>query len=547
MIEQAPHYVVGHKNPDADSIVSAHVLAWLHQQLNPDANVCALRLGPINTQTAWLFDQAGTEVPQFRSSCHYRASEISRPLPTVEPDCPLREALETMQRAGTGFVAVVDEDKRPLGVISDRSQRTNYLLQCNVEDFIGTLLDFGHLIGGLPLQPIGATKIPDIHRLEVPMHRSNLEGKWDAKSAIVIGDRELFLETINHNPPGAVILTGVTPERAGTMAAKLDCPCYRYDGSAISMLTRLPGCFPASAAMVDDFAVVDTETKEDRLSLSLSQSAWGLLVVDADGRVDGAISAIDLLGLKRPRVSLVDHSERGQSIDGLQDAEVIEIIDHHRLGDIETIQPLHMDVRPLGSTASILYERIREADIELTKPIAKLLLGALISDTLLFRSPTCTESDKVRAEQLAKTACLDLQSFGIEALRQNDELLTAPPNELVNRDCKHFSFEGVTFLAAQIETVDLSMLGKERSDEIEKAFTTEVCSTSVAFGALMITDVLSARSQIILVCEDPETREFLLPQTVCQSEGKWIEDNFVSRKKQLVPLLMNRMKEMPPR
>ncbi|MEM1221791.1 MAG: DHHA2 domain-containing protein [Verrucomicrobiota bacterium] len=539
MPEAAPHYIVGHKNPDSDSIVCAHVLAWLHRQIDPDSNATAIRLGEVNRQSAWLFEQAGCELPALRKSCQYTAAEIAQSAPVVDSNCSLREALERMQRASTDFIAVVDHQNRPLGIVSDRTQRTNYLLQCNIEDFIGTLLDFEHIVSGLPLEPLGHSGMVDIQRLEVPIHKSTVLGNWDNQTAIIIGDRELFLDTVKSNPPGAVIITGVETSRAKELAQRVNCPAYCFSGSVISMLTRLPGCFPASAAMVEDYIAIDESMKEDELGRSLKNSDWGLMVLDDEGRVSGAISAIDILNLKRPRISLVDHSERGQSIDGLQDAEVVEIIDHHRLGDIETIQPLHIDVRPLGSTASILYERILETEVELPPYIAKLLLGALIADTLLLTSPTCAESDKTRARKLAETAQVNLQAYGIEVLKQNDELASAPAEALVRRDCKRFNFEGVSFLAAQIETVDMSALSDQREQEIEDAFSSVIHADDVDFGVIMITDVLASRSRIILVSDDEKWPQVHLPAQSRGQKTPWIEEAFVSRKKQLIPLLLN--------
>lgn len=542
MAKDPPHYIVGHKNPDTDSVVSAHVLAWLHRQTDPESQATAIRLGEVNRQSAWLFEQAGCALPPLRKSCLYQAGEISRVLPFVQGDCPLREALETMQRAGTEFVAVVDAGQRPLGIISDRTQRTNYLLQCNVEDLMGTLLDFKHLVRGLPLQRLSHDNAENIQRLDVPLHKSTVSGDWDSETAIVIGDRELFLDLIRQNPPGAVIVTGVHLDRAQAIARKFDCPCYFYTGSVISMLTRLPGCFPASAAMIEDYNTVEEDADEESLVRQLHKAKWGLMVLDPNGYVIGAISARDLLNLPRPKVSLVDHSERGQSIGGLNEAEVVEIIDHHRLGDIETIQPLLIDVRPLGSTASILYDRILEAGLQPSIPIAALLLGALISDTLLLRSPTCTDSDRQRAAQLAAIAGVELEAFGIEVLRRNDELASASPEALVQRDCKHFSFESVSFLAAQIETVDLSVLSEERAVEIESAFASVLRKEAVAFGAIMVTDVLANRSRMMVVSDDEKWRRILLPEAVYQSCAPWIEHAFVSRKKQMIPLLLQKIK-----
>ncbi len=540
-----PHYIVGHKNPDADSIVGAEVLAWLQNELNDESQPIAtpLRLGAINRQTEWLFQEAGRTPPLIRETCLYYAEEIAKPVPMVRKDSLLREALETMQRSGSDFAVVVDDLKRPLGIVSDRSQRTNYLLQCNVEDFIGTLLDFEHIVAGLPLKAMTQHTLPTVSRLEVPLHKHSITGKWDSETAIVISDRDLLLGSIKSQPPAAVIMCEVTEERAQEMAAQLPCPCYYYTGSLISMLMRLPGCFPVSEALEESYTAVDSQMREDEIERALRKSNWGLIVLNAEGVVVGSISAMDLLQLKRPHISLVDHSERGQSIHGLSEAVIVEIIDHHRLGDIETIQPLSIDARPLGSTASILYERIKESDIEIPQSIALLLLGALVSDTLLLTSPTCTKSDEARAAALADLAKVDLHSFGVEVLSQNDELLTATAAELVSRDCKPFTYEGIHFLAAQVETADLGNLNSERAKELTEAFESKVNQSGAQFGALMITDVLASRSRIIIVEQTDLWKSIHIPDTFRSSQAKWIIEDFVSRKKQLIPLLLNNIRE----
>jgi manganese-dependent inorganic pyrophosphatase len=541
-MEIPPHYIVGHKNPDTDSVVSAEVLAWLYESTNYKATI-PIRLGALNPQSSWLFEQANRTPPTLRTSCRYHAIEIAKPVPMVTADSSLRQALETMQRANSDFVVVVNEMNQPLGIVSDRSQHTNYLLQCNIEDFIGTLLNFPHIISGLPLTPLWEGETPEVQHLEVPLHKHSILGSWDSKTAIVIGDRDLLLNSIITNPPAAVIITNVTSERAIEIAAKLPCPCYHYRGSLISMMGRLPGCFPVTEALIEEFTAIDTQMREDQIECELKKSQWGLVVLDINGTVVGSISARDIIMLKRPKLSLVDHSERGQAIDGLSSAEIFEIIDHHRLGDIETIQPLNIDVRPLGSTASILFDRINEAAIEIPPSIAILLLGALLADTLLLTSPTCVESDQQRAQKLAELAGVELQEFGIQVLRKNDQLLSASATELVNRDCKPFTFEDVFFLVAQIETVDIKSLSNERTEELKQAFIERVKQSRAAFGVLMITDVLASCSQVMIIEEGDQWAKIHLPDSIQANGEYWVLDKFVSRKKQLIPLLLNNIKE----
>jgi len=541
MIKNAPHYTVGHKNPDSDTVVSAYVLAWLHNKLNDEDLVTPLRLGKVNKQTEWIFKQAQAELPTLRESCLYYAHEVAKNVPKITIETPLREALEMMQKADTSFVAVVNSEDHPIGIVSDRTQRTNYLLQCNIEDFIGTLLDFAHIVKGLPLTPLKPEVRPQIEHIQVAI--DDLDNKdWENGTAVIIGKSQIAIDQLIKNPPDAVIVTEADRIFADDINEKLECPVYYYSGSLISMLIRLPGCFPASAALVKEFVSVDKNALENEFSQKIKESPWGLMVVDETGKVFGSISAMDIFNTPRPKISLVDHSEKGQSIDGLQEAEVQEIIDHHRLGDIETIQPLRMDVRPLGSTASILYDCIVDANLEIPTSIAKLLLGALIADTLLLTSPTCTRIDKKIAIQLAASAEVDLRDFGLEVLRQNDELTSASPEYLVRKDCKSFTYDQTSFLASQIETVDLCVLDEQRMSNLKNAFGNHVLQSGVNFGILMITDVIQSKSKIIIVSDSSKWEQILVPEDVLKASKPWIIEQFVSRKKQLIPLVLKTIK-----
>jgi manganese-dependent inorganic pyrophosphatase len=530
-----PHYVCGHRNPDTDAIVSAHALAWLHQQRYPNSNALAIRIGEANRQTEWLFRSCGIALPPLRSSCLSRADEILSRAPRVDPDTPLREALEGIQRTHAACAVVCDANDQPLGIISDRHPRTNYLLQCNVEDFFGTLLDFRHVVRGLPLKTLSTKAIPAADRLEVVLHKHTFAGNWEQHSVLVIGDRDLLLETLILRPPAAVIVVGVNHERALEIAAQLPCPSFLFSGSVVNLCARLPGCVPCSAAMEPDFCSVPANADLATLEKIARAHPLGVVVVDAQQRMLGTLSADNLLAAPRPRLSLVDHSERRQSIDGLDRAEIIEIVDHHRLGDIETYTPISIDVRPVGSTATIINARIQAARLPMPEQLARLLLGALVSDTLLLTSPTTTPTDRQTAKDLATTAKIDLNSFGLEVLRQNDELTSAPATQLVARDCKDFYHGNSAFLLAQIETVDLSVLTPQITEALRAELLHRVHAAQAAFGLVMVTDVINTRSQLILAADSPDWPSILFNGISADQTEKWLVEGMVSRKKQLLP------------
>lgn len=527
--------------------MSAHVLAWMHRQRDPASRALPARLGEANGQTAWLFESAGVPLPPLRTSCLAHASEIARPAPVVDPDTPLRTALEAIQREHAPCAVVCDDNGAPLGIISDRHPRTNYLLQCNVEDFFGTLLDFAHIVRGLPLSPLKDQPMPTAQHLEVVMHKHTFAGSWDADTALVIGDRDLLLEALVRKPPAAVIIAGVDPGRARAIAARLPCPAFLFSSSVVNLCARLAGCLPASAALETNFVSVPGTTDLTILEKKVRASPLGVLVVDAAGRLIGTLTADTLLHAPTPLVSLVDHSERRQSIAGLERADVLEIIDHHRLGDIETPTPIAIDVRPVGSTATILQARTEAAGLALPPEIAHLLLGALVSDTLLLTSPTTTPTDHAAAARLATLAGVDLRSFGLEVLRQNDELHSASADQLVALDCKEFAHAETTFLLAQVETINLDALDATRAEDLRHSLLLRVRRHHAAFGLVMITDVLRGCSDLLLASDEPIWQTLFQPTgdesaSAAPTPG-WRMDGMVSRKKQLLPHVFALLRE----
>lgn len=542
-----PHFVVGHCNPDTDAIVSAHLLAWMYRMLDPSSHALPVRLGEANRQTGWLFETAGIALPPLRTSCLAQASEIARATPVADPDTPLREALEAIQRSGAPCAVVCDDNKVPLGIVSDRHPRTNFLLQCNVEDFFGTLLDFRHIVRGLPLTPLKDQPMPTAHHLEVVMHKHTFGGSWSDHTALVIGDRDLLLEVLARTPPAAVIISGTSPEHAWEIAARIPCPAFHFSGSVVNLCARLAGCLPCSAALETSFPTVLATTDFPVLEKKVRASPLGVLVVDEEGRLVGTLSADTLLRAPTPLVSLVDHSERRQSISGLERAELIEIVDHHRLGDIETSSPIAIDIRPVGSTATILHARAEASGLDLPPDMARLLLGALISDTLLLSSPTTTPADEAAASRLAAAAGVDLDSFGREVLWQNDELLSATPEQLVTRDCKEFAHGDTAFLLAQIETVSLDSLDAARGEDLRQSLLQLVRRHKSTFGLLMVTDVLRGCSDLILASDEPSWQGVFQTQNLgLPSQDKnltWRIPGMVSRKKQLLPHVFAMLRE----
>jgi len=539
-IPPPPHYVTGHQSPDTDSLASAVAHAWYLRHSGTRPNAIPVRLGEVGPQAEWVFQQAGIEPPMLKRDCRYRVGDVIRKVDTLPPEAPMGQALEWIHRGLTDAVPIVREG-RLVGIVSDRSPKTSYLIQCNVEGMIGTLLVFSDLVRGLRLKPINSFPAADqASRLVFLNCEPGQEEEGFAENAVIVaGDQPEIIERAVNGGALGIIHVG-SPSFKDSLSG-YSVAAFHYAGSMGAFVSQLTSCFPCEEAMEDSFPVLGMHQVVSEVGSMFSKVPYSLPVTNDEGVFQGLLSARDIVGLKKVTLSLVDHFERSQTIKGIDEAVITDIIDHHRIGDIESIQPLRVDCRPVGSSATIIYSRCREARLSIPREIALILLGALVSDTLKLGSPTTTETDRVAARSLSKTAGVDFDTFANEVLRQNDHLLSEPAEQLVSRDCKAFSHGGTTFLAAQIETVDLSMLHKEREAELLSAFTRHMGRSGSDFGALMVTDVLRKRSRILLTTTTHFAVETLVPEGHSPGSTAWESDGWVSRKKQLIPYLLEKL------
>lgn len=523
-------FVTGHKNPDTDSLVSAHVFAWMLGLGKSPKSATPLRLGDINPQSQWLFDSTGERVPALREDCRSAVREACSSAPTIAPDAPLSAALRLLRKKRSSLVVVQDSTGAIQGIISERMPRVTYLLTANVEDMLGTLLQWEHLERSLPLKSLNGMAVT---RSVTGM--GFISGaKPGPNDILVTGPSPVDASALLALDPAAIIVVG--PGRCEALEVQTETPVFGYHGSPFAFCASLGGCIPCVNAMETDFVTIDGDEVLSDSRTAIAQAENSLLALDSSGRLLGLVGSKELATAARPRVALVDHFEKAQSIRGLDEAEIVAIIDHHRIGDIETSEPVDIDCRIWGSTASILYARCRESSIPVPPGKARLLLGALISDTLLLKSPTTREQDRRIAREMAEIAGVDLESFGLEVLRRNDRLLTASAQSLVKADCKAFTHGKHSFLASQIETVDLSALTEGRAQDLEASLHEHLNGKD--FAMLMITDVLRHVSRLSVVTHDPQWTTKL---AATPGHESWMAEGFVSRKKQLIPYILKRL------
>lgn len=259
-------------------------------------------------------------------------------------------------------------------------------------------------------------------------------------------------------------------------------------------------------------------------------------VIDNEGKVYGTIRTKNLINFTRKKVILVDHNEFSQSVNGLNDAQILQVIDHHKFANFQTNDPVKITAEAVGCSSTIVYSLFKEAGVVPPKEIAGIMLSAIISDTLLFRSPTCTEKDELTAKELGKLAEIDdIHKYGMEMLIAGTSFDNNTPPEILNLDKKEFNMGGTSMAVAQVNTVDVEGLLKMKSD-FEKAMNDEINSKGYDLFLFVITDIINSNSTLLAYGEKINLVELAFNKSLVNNE--MLLKGVVSRKKQILPFLM---------
>lgn len=438
-------YVIGHVNPDTDTVAAAVGYAWLLRERD-GADTVASRAGAVNPQTAWVLKKLGVDAPFLLNDASPRFEAVTRRLDTARPDAPLRDAWVIASRTW-GVAPVVGEDGTPIGLVTGTS--------------LFRLVN--HLIGPNPKsQDVRLTQI-----LEVPCRD----------------------------------------------ACNSDVPKFQANSRIRESLNRI-----------------------------LREEGDDFFVVDEKGLYVGICRQRDLLNPPRLKLILVDHNEPRQAIANLEEAELLEILDHHRLGNPSTHVPIKFSVDIVGSTSTLVSERVEEAGLSAPPQIAGLLLSGLLADTLILTSPTSTPRDKKAAERLGRWAFVrgsplageTVQSYGRQVLAASGGLSTRTSEEIVSTDMKLYEAGGFRFAIAQVEVTDLLQLSEHLS-ALKTALTDLRDKRALDFAMLMVTDVVNGSSRLLLTDEPPQLSDLPYPP---QQDGTRLAEGVVSRKKQLLPVVL---------
>ncbi len=532
--------IFGHQKPDTDSVTSAIVLSYLKNQLGEDTEPRVL--GNINKETKFVLDYFDFETPKYLNDVRLEIKDVD-----YVTDCFLHETdsiykgYNYMNETKIGTIPVVSKDGKYLGAVSMKDVAGN-LISGKLE-YINTSYD--NLLEALKAKEILRFDKEITGNIIVPSYRSTTFKeliKIDKDSVLIVGDRHSIIEYAVNNSASIIILTnGVEMKPEHLEIAKknhVDVISTDFDGITTANLVVLSNYIKDKIQKDEIIAVNENDNLYDVLEIANKKKYSNYPVVDNDGLCLGIFRA-NISDNKHPKkVILVDHNEKEQSVIGLDEAEIVEVVDHHKIGNIGTSAPINFRNMPLGCTETILYLMYKESNIEIPKNIAGLMMSGIISDTLLLTSPTTTETDKKALEELANIAGVKYEEYGMEMFKAGSSIEGMSINEVIHGDFKNFTIDNQKVGIGQVSTMSTEEIMSKKQEFIDTLNDISKNEDYTAV-ALFVTDILKNGSYILF--NDSSKHIFGGSFGVQDIEQGYFFEGLVSRKKQVVPKVMNYM------
>ncbi len=545
MRNQEKIFVIGHKNPDTDSICSAIAYCDIKNRTTQDCKYIPKRAGQINEETEYVLNRFGVQPPGYLSNIGTQVKDMDiRLSPEANKSMSLKNAWDLMQENSIVSLPIREKDGTLEGLITIgdiaktyMDTTDSYLLsrartqyQRIAETIGGKIVEgneHGYFIQG---KIMVGTANPD-----------KMKEYVEENDMIIMGNREEdHLQAIEQNVSCIIVGLGIeVTEKVLKLAHEKDIIIISspYDTFTISRLINQS--IPVKYIMkTDNLVTFNTEDFTDDIQdVMIKHRHRAFPVINKKGKCIGTISRRNFLDMHRKKVVLVDHNEKDQAVDNIDKAEIMEIIDHHKLGTLQTMQPISFRNQPVGCTGTIMYQMYGEQKLDIPPKIAGLLCAAIISDTLMFRSPTCTLQDKMAAGALALIADISIEEFAREMFKAGSNLKDKSPEEIFYQDYKKFIAEGdVCFGVGQISSMDADEL-REIKERLIPFMVSECGRHGVSRVYFMLTDIMEQSTELLFYGEGSEEMAVHAFKIEPQ-DGTIYLKGVVSRKKQLIPPLM---------
>lgn len=530
-------YIFGHKNPDTDSVTSAIALSYLKNKQG--LNTKPVILDSLNSETEFVLKHFGIKIPEFINDVKLKIEDIEYYKNYyVTENVSILKAYEFIREENVTAIPIINENKKLLGLVTLKTI-ANELISGNFDKIVTS---YSNIVETLKGKEVYKCDDEISGNILVAAYGSNTilsDIKLDTDTILIVGNRSRVLDYALNSKVKLIIAVGgqeLTEEQL--KIAKENCVnviSTEYDSFHTAKLIGLSGYVSNLLKEARIESINKKDYYDTLLKISAKQGYNNYPVVDEKGRCDGLIRMTDIKEKNRQKVILVDHNELEQSVTGLEDAEIIEIVDHHKIGDLTTSQPINFRNMGVGSTNTIIYLMYQDARIEIPKEIAGIMYSGIISDTLNFTSPTTTKIDKEVAANLAQIAGLDRKKYAMEMFKAGSDISGKTIEEIINVDLKVFTIDGEKIAVSQVCTLASDEILEEKEKYIEVMENIKE-ARGYSYIVMYLTDIVRKGSYMLYSENAKSKLQFAMDLNEIY-QGVYI-DGILSRKKQIVPKLM---------
>ena len=543
-------YVIGHKNPDTDSICSAICYAYLKNQISDD-NYVPMRAGEVNDETKYVLKTFKVDAPEYMENFHTQVKDVEyRHMDGVSENISIKRAWEILSEAHATTLPAIDDYGNLSGLITVRDIAMTYMEVYDNEIIATAGTPYSNIIDTLSAELLSGDPDACVNSGKVLIAAANpdlMENYITKGDIVILGNRyESQLCAIEMEAQCIIICDGAAVSKTITkLAEDRNCTILRtgYDTYTVARLINqsIPIGYFMTRKNLITFSTEDYIT--DIREVMASKRHQYYPVLDECGKYVGLISQRNYLNANPKKVILVDHNERSQTVDGIEEVTLLEIIDHHRIGGLQTMNPVFFRNQPLGCTATIIYQMFLENGVEITKTIAGLLCSAILSDTLMFRSPTCTPIDESTCRTLADIADINIETYATFMFNAGSKLKNKTVEEIFHQDYKKFTTDNLTIGIGQISSFNTEILSSLKPkllsymNSVHKAGDVDVLF-------FMLTGIFTESTELLYAGKDADLlieKAFNIENV---SDGSVVLNGVVSRKKQVIPSLINASHEL---
>lgn len=557
-----PVWVIGHKNPDTDSICAAISYAYLKNHtgdgidspITEDQRTVYIpkKAGPLNGETRYVLKRFGAEEPETVEDVRTEIRDLSfRRNPGLNDHYSLKKAWSLMRSLDVVTMPIVNEDGFLTGIISNSDIAYSYMDVIDNRVLGRARTQYRNIVETLNGQILSGNDHAYFTHGKVVVASGSvrtMQKEIEKDDLVIVGNIPERIETVLGEDPGCVIVTNSKPQEIDKAlveeAEKLQCVLISTEFDSFTAARLINQSMPIRHFMTKDHLIAfELDDKVDDVREQMSKVRHrDFPVVDTQHRYIGMVSRRNLMDAQKKRLILVDHNERSQAVDGIDEAEILEIIDHHRLGSLETMQPIYFRNQPLGCSNTIIYRMYQEKHVEIPQKIAGLMLSAILSDTLMFRSPTSTPADREAGEELAEIADVDIRELASSMFEAGSDFSGKSAEDILYSDFKIFYSGEIAFGVSQVSAPTMRQLDSIRPMLVE-ALPSVRAEKNVNLVFVMMTNIFTETTELLAFGDGAEQLlDHAFPEAEPSETGpevfRRILPGVVSRKKQLIPPLI---------